>query len=131
MQVQLQPRGDRRDGDDAPFVRLSDEPVAEGEDPFVWTDANDNVHLLTHAGCGYGHSYAAAAAPTVFYAGPHAVNCTVRWANGSTTAVHRRERPHLLFDAAGAPALLLGGVQPLASDVTDASFTMATPVLGA
>jgi len=119
----------RRDGDDAPFERVTDAPVALGEDPFVWTDADDNIHLLTHSGCGYGHSYAEARAPATFYAGPHAVNCSVRWANGTTSDVHRRERPHLVFGADGAPALLLGGVQPLASGVTDASFTMATPVL--
>lgn len=62
-------------------------------------------------------------------AGVHAVNCSVAWTNGTTTAVNRRERPLLIFDAAGAPVGVMGGVQPHASDVTDACFTMITPVL--
>ena len=120
----------RRDGDDAPFVRLSDEPAALGEDPFIYADSeSENLHILTHQGCGYGHSFAEAARPALFFAGMQAVNCSVVWVNGSTTIVHRRERPHLLFDADATPALLLGGVQPLSTTLTDASFTMATPVV--
>lgn len=113
------------------YVRLSSEPIALGEDPFIWDDARGNLHVLTHNGCGFGHSFALASNASNWTAGQHALSCNVTWVNGSSSVVARRERPQLLFAADGSrtPIAVYAGVQPHPLDVTDASFTMATRVL--
>ena len=114
----------------APIVRVRALPIGIGEDPAFFTDPRGGLHMLSHlfCGCGHGHSYSPPGDPSFWTTMPHAVGCDVTWVNGTKSTVHRRERPQLLFDVSGTPIVLFSGVQPLPSDVTDFSFTMANKI---
>jgi hypothetical protein len=115
----------------SPLVRVRALPIGEGEDPSLYFDPRGGLHMLSHQVCGHGHSYSPPGDPTQWTTMPHAVGCNVSWVNGTSSLVHRRERPQLLWDAGGRPLVLLSGVQPLPSAVTDACFTMAQRVVAA
>lgn len=60
-----------------------------------------------------------------------AYNGTVTFADGSAVTYTKRERPHLLLDAAsGAPAVLYTGVMEFPEHVDDHSWTLAQPIRG-
>ena len=111
------------------FTRVLRSPIALGEDPFIYEDAQLNLHVLTHSGCGHGHSFAPFSNISHWTAAPHAVGCSITWKNGTQTTLFRRERPELLFNASKVPIVLFSAVEPLAIGITDASFTSASPVL--
>ena len=48
------------------------------------------------------------------------------FADGSNTTLARRERPHLVFNAAGQPAFLSNGAQEAWAD--DHSYTLVQPI---
>ena len=50
----------------------------------------------------------------------------VVFADGSNTTLARRERPHLVFNAAGQPAFLSNGAQEAWAD--DHSYTLVQPI---
>lgn len=80
------------------------------EDPFVWQDRRGNLHALfhkftdEHPNSG-GHAFARASAAGAGGAGwtvsaAAAYTTAITTADGAVTTFNRRERPHLLLDAA-------------------------------
>lgn len=111
------------------FVRILTQPVADGEDPFIFEDTHRNLHVLSHSGCGHGHSFAPASNISDWTVAPHAVGCNITWINGTQAVLYRRERPELLFNESKVPIVLLSAVEPLPIGITDGSFTSASPVI--
>jgi len=58
--------------------------------------------------------------------GAYGLNITLR--NKSVVTLGRRERPHLLLDAAGNPSVLTNGVQPAGAGTEDWTYTAAFPI---
>ena len=107
------------------FANATDQGYVPLEDPWMWLDPRGNFHALFHSmggckavGChafsrdGYRWALAASDAYTT----------TVEFADGSSKQYARRERPHLVLNAAGDPAFLTNGVQE--SWDSDHSYTL-------
>ncbi len=117
--------------------------ASTSEDAFFWRSPR-GFHLLTHSwrtcgeplpgspdkpnsaagSCGaYSWSEDSknwTTAPTAFY------GAGVRWENGSTTHLSARQRPQIVFDAAGRPEFLFNGVTSVEYGA-ERSWTMAVP----
>ena len=117
--------------EDAPILLLATLPAGD-EDPFAWQQPDGTLHAICHnKGFGY-HAFATddggkgghvwAVSPT----GSHAFTLALGFDNGTETALLRRERPELRFDAArgGVPVTLYNGA--LAADET--AFVVAQAV---
>ena len=88
------------------------------EDPFLWQDANGACHILYHNGpLGY-HDFTSGpdCAATKWRKSPldaPAYSLDVRFTDGATYSLHRRERPQLLFrenNVTAGPTWLFNGV---------------------
>lgn len=88
-------------------------PENYGEDPMLWLDKNENLHVVYHkfagsdyggeactetGGCG-GHAYSADGGAT-WRAGPTVYNATIAYADGPTQRYLTRQRPHVVLDPA-------------------------------
>ena len=141
------------------YVQSHDEIIstdlgtAGTEDPFLYMDENGAFHAIFH------HMYGEGTEKTWWLdtCGGHAFSrdglrweySGVAWGNaehphlnkvtytdGSTFSFTRRERPHLIFNRDGSPALLTNAAQyglgknprPAGADNGDASFTMVQPI---
>lgn len=99
------------------------------EDPFVWLDKNGHFHCLTHGDCGY-HSFSMDGFTWQFADGADD-ECAypyqgIRYTDGTTIDVGRRERPHLIFaDDNVSPIALTTSVTGYNND---ASFTLLQPI---
>jgi hypothetical protein len=114
----------------APLLRVTSASIGAGEDPSLFFDPRGGLHLLSHLGCGHGHSFSPPGSNFSAWAVmPHAVGCDITWTNGTAATLSRRERPQLLFDASGRPQVLFSGVQRWPRAQTDESFTMAQRVI--
>jgi len=116
-----------------PYTRLSNDPIfvcAGAEDPYVWEDTDGTFHILfndkweSSTGVG-GHAYSEDGLHWTF-ANTKAYTTTVKWTNGTSSTMHRRERPQVFFDSNMNPTVLFNGVQPSSSD--DHTFTLANPI---
>ena len=86
-------------------------PAGWGEDPMLWLDHRDNLHIVYHkfAGSDYGglpctatgscggHAYSSDGGRT-WAVGPTAYNGSVTYANGQTVEYLTRQRPHVVLD---------------------------------
>jgi hypothetical protein len=91
-------------------------PIPGGEDPFVWTNARGDRHVIWHDVSGRsngGHAFAQASSPTSWTVTTHELyNGSITFPNGTTAVANDRERPKLLFDASGTPLALFNGLVP-------------------
>lgn len=100
------------------------------EDPFLWVDADSGTfHALFHnmGACATVGCHAFSPDGFVWYlatTGPY--TNTVNYVDGSSKTLARRERPHLVFNAAGHPAFLSNGVQDSGND--DHTYTHVHPI---
>ena len=89
------------------------------EDSYLWSQPDGSLHVLFHNGPHGYHAFAqgthGAADNFTFTrsraASGNAFELDVAWSNGSNTAMHRRERPEILFDSSGTPETLFTAVQ--------------------
>lgn len=104
-----------------------------GEDPYLWVDKRGFFHILFHEfKTTGGHAFARE------FAGPWTLsdvvpyNCTITWSNGTTITYAERERPELLLDAGGSPAVLYTAVLLATPNGTSwgTSFTSAVGLRG-
>lgn len=86
-------------------IPFSSEPLAAGEDPFVFTDPEGNYHCLFHAfdhqgGLGatyFPGSHAYSEDGKVWHYSGAAYSNIVEYSDGTQGVLTRRERPHLVF----------------------------------
>ena len=109
-------------------------PIPGGEDPFVWTTARGDRHVIWHDVSGRsngGHAFAPASSPTSWTVTTHELyNGSVTFPNGTVAVANDRERPKLLFDeVSGAPVALFNGmIPPSVSSGNGACFTAVTHI---
>lgn len=118
-------------------VTVGDDAVANlpksQEDGFMWKDKRGKWHALVHkmfdppgAGpCGVwagGHFFSEDG--TSWSPMARAYNTTVFTTDGGATTFDRRERPKLLFDAAGTPTHLYNGAIPSSGN----PYTIVSPL---
>ena len=112
-----------------------------GEDPSIWSDANGNFHILTHAECGK-HFYSPdgyhwSGAPSGEHTCAYPKNVTFE--DGNTFTFGRRERPHMVLAQDGhTPLALSTAVTAVPTTRTghpkqllrwpDASYTLVQPL---
>jgi len=116
-----------------PYTRLSNNPIFEcdgAEDPYVWQDTDSTYHILFNdkwedSQAVGGHAYSTDGLHWTF-ANTKAYTLTVKWTNGTSSTMHRRERPQVFFDSNMNPSVLFNGVQPSSSN--DHTFTLAQPL---
>ena len=102
------------------------------EDADLWVDANGFHHAISHSfdRCGY-HSFSRDGWSWSFAPSPGlkqycAFSYDVGYANGSTVAFERRERPHIIFADDGVTPIGLTSSVTLPG--SDASFTHLQPI---
>ena len=108
-------------------------PGGWGEDPMLWLDARDNLHLVYHrfagddfgggscrasGGCG-GHAYSDDGGRT-WHVGPTTYNSTVVYAGGDAVHYLTRQRPHVVLDP------VTRGLVALSTGVTVCAFDNCT-----
>ena len=117
--------------------------LVSNEDPYIWRSKR-GVHMLMHTQGGVDGPWpdrktrgAVAFAPgdgtnisAWRVSSKEAWSASVVWVNGSATQALRRQRPALVFNAAGAPTHLITGVNFASSDwhATNADWTLITPL---
>ena len=75
---------------------------------FLWSDSNDNLHILYHAFDEGGHCFAPKDDPTNWTTQPYpAYNRTVHWINGTSRIVPRRERPQLFLSGSTPQVIII------------------------
>lgn len=102
------------------------------EDPFMWRDEAGFFHAVFHnmgacnaVGC---HAYSVDGWEW-FLASRPAYTTFVPLQGGRNVTVARRERPHIVFNAAGQPAFLTNGVQDnYGPPGYDHSYTLVAPI---
>ena len=111
-----------------------------GEDPYMWLDANAHAHVVYHCyvndedpvGChavlrsldGDWTDWHSPSDQAAYYR-------NVTWDNGTTTTLGRRERPQVLVKD-GLPVVLFSGATIQRGDSPDAAtFTMGQAIVGA
>jgi hypothetical protein len=67
------------------------------------------------------------------YAQSDAYNGTVRWSDGTTSQLWRRERPHMVVDESGVPLAISNGIQECKDSgpcptANDRSWTLVQPI---
>eukprot|EP01060_Flectonema_neradi_P027378 TRINITY_DN3698_c0_g1_i2.p1 TRINITY_DN3698_c0_g1~~TRINITY_DN3698_c0_g1_i2.p1 ORF type:complete len:390 (+),score=75.81 TRINITY_DN3698_c0_g1_i2:51-1172(+) len=103
----------------------------QGEDPYIWQDANDKFHGIIHMGprnATYGmHYYSPNGVnwyPTGY--GGHAYEHWLPTTDGRNTSLACRERPHVILDSGKSPVALTNGASPVTCHLAgadDYSFT--------
>ena len=97
-----------------PFTSSANLTKAPGndEDPFLWqSQADDSLHILYHNGAHGLHAFSKDGMSwSKSPAHVHAFELRLNVSDGSSFELARRERPELLFDAAGRPRWLYNGV---------------------
>jgi len=102
--------------DNRPTAAIGSHP---GEDPFLWQDERSHWHMLMHnmGGGGVGsHAYSRDAVNWV-RSSTAPYTSTVTFTDGTSTNMHRRERPQLLLSSTGQPRYFSTGVEDYADHV--------------
>jgi len=107
---------------------LFKESYAVDEDPYIWRDTRGNFHMLTHHFHPQGGVHAFSSDGLNWTYGGMAFGSEVKWDDGTTMSMTRRERPELVFDDSGKPILLFNGACPRPAD-GDFSFGMVQPLM--
>ena len=119
---------------------FSSEPLAGGEDPFIYKDHAGNFHCLFHSfdksssanGTMYPGSHAFSTDGVDWHFSGSAYSNQVAYTDGRVQTMKRRERPHLVFDPADKTRVLAlaNGVIPTdgAGKYGDRSFTLVQQV---
>jgi len=116
-----------------PYERATNHPIdvaPECEDAGVYFSSKMRVfRIVLHCGCNYqsvwstdGINWRRTAAPQPW--------CNVKYSDGTSERMTRRERPKWIIDKTGNPAALLTGVEP-ASSHSGRTFTMAQAIVAA
>jgi len=101
-----------------PFICVSNLSHSGGndEDSYLWAQPDGTKHILYHNGPHGYHAFSSAATDDFLFIksqarSGNAFELTVPLTNGSAIKMRRRERPEMLFDAQGRPAVLYTAVQ--------------------
>lgn len=116
-----------------PYERATNHPIdvaPECEDAGIYFSSKMRVfRIILHCGCSYqsvwstdGINWRRTAAPQPW--------CDVKYSDGTSERMTRRERPKWIIDKNGNPAALLTGVEP-ASSHSGRTFTMAQAIVAA
>jgi hypothetical protein len=111
-------------------------PATTAEDPSMWVDRRGHFHFLMHyipdrqrvARHAFARSYYG---PWQLHEGSIPYNTTTEFTDGGVVAWHKRERPHLVFDAAMDPAFFVSGAvtnTPAQQGYSGPSFTLIQAV---
>ena len=132
----------------AGYARIAghDSMLFAAEDAYLFQDHNSNYHMLVHAFRNLsvgGHAWSRDGLKWTYAPDDEpAYSSTMRWTNGSSTTIYRRERPQPLVIDGQIQALLTGAwpchlTDDPNTDVPDgaasgfscASFTAVTPIV--
>jgi hypothetical protein len=101
-----------------PYTRLGKGPILPdvyAEDPSLWLDRRGNFHFLMHyipdsqrvARHAFARSFTG---PWSMHTSSIPYNSTVAFSDGTVVSYEKRERPHIVWGAAGNPQFLVTGV---------------------